>query len=222
MQKLKKEPKISNTSLKLLLWVKILLFPKNVDFFAKKCWKQQSKRAFPASICWSWRRLQQVFSIRMLRLPRRLEDVLKISCKTSWRCLVRQKIVTLKTSWRYVLKTSSTHLQRNNLSLPRRLEDVLKLSWRRLAKTIWRHLGRRKIITWRTSWRHLEDMSWRRLENVLKTYLEDVLRTLWRQTKYLLGISVSNKSKCASNKSIFQNLYLTILTRIQNALIRTE
>ena len=113
-------------------------------------------------------------------------------------------------SWRHLQHIFSVTI----LRLPRRLEDVLKLSWRRLAKTIWRHLGRRKIITWRTSWRHLEDMSWRRLENVLKTYLEDVLRTLWRQTKYLLGISVSNKSKCASNKSIFQNLYLTILTRI--------
>ena len=44
---------------------------------------------------------------------------------------------------------------------------------------------------------------WRRLEDVLKTCLEDVLKTLWRQAKYLLGISVSNKSKRVSNKSIF-------------------
>ena len=41
------------------------------------------------------------------------------------------------------------------------------------------------------------------LEDVLKTCLEDVLKTLWRQAKYLLGISVSNKSKCVSSKSIF-------------------
>ena len=33
--------------------------------------------------------------------------------------------------------------------------------------------------------------------------LEDVLKTLWRQTKYVLGISVSNKSKYVSNKSVF-------------------
>ena len=39
----------------------------------------------PANICWSWRRLQHVFSVTILRLPRRLG---------------RQKIVTLKTSWR--------------------------------------------------------------------------------------------------------------------------
>ena len=49
------------------------------------------------------------------------------------------------------------------------------------------------------SWRRLEDMSWRRLE----TRLEDVLRTLWRQTNCLLGISVSNISKCVSKESIF-------------------
>ena len=79
----------------------------------------------------SWRRLQHVFSVTILCLPRRLEDVLK-TC----------------------------------------LEDVLKTC----------------------------------LEDVLKTYLEDVFKTSWRQTKCLLGISVSNKSKCVylwSNKSIF-------------------
>ena len=42
------------------------------------------------------------------------------------------------------------------------------------------------------------------LEKVLKTYLEDVLKTLWRHTKFLLGISVSKKSifhKSISNNS---------------------
>ena len=98
---------------------------------------------FPANICWSsrrlqdmsWRRLQHVFSVTILRLPRRLEDVLEDEKLLRWR----------------------------------RLEDVLKTC----------------------------------LEDVLKTCLEDVLKTLWRQAKYLLGISVSNKSKCVSNKSIF-------------------
>ena len=53
----------------------------------------------------------------------------------------------------------------------------------------------------------LEGMS----EDVLKTCLEDVLKTClegafkrsWRQTKCLLEISVSNKSKCVSNKFMF-------------------
>ena len=47
----------------------------------------------------------------------------------------------------------------------------------------------------------LDDVLKTCLDDVLKTYLEDVLKTLWRQTN--LGISVSNKSKCISNKSIF-------------------
>ena len=50
----------------------------------------------------------------------------------------------------------------------------------------------------------LEDFLKVCLEDVLKTYLEDVLKALWRQTKYLLGMSVFNKSKCVSTKSIFQ------------------
>ena len=83
----------------------------------------------------SWRHLQYVFSIIILRLPRRLEEVLKTSCKT---------------------KNCYT-------------EDVLKTC----------------------------------LQDVLKTYLEDVLKTLWRETKDLMGISVSNKSECVSNKFIF-------------------
>ena len=73
--------------------------------------------SFPANIC-----LQHVFSVTILRLPRRLEDVLqrrfedvlKTSCKTSWRRLGRQNIVTLrhvlKTSWRHVLKTFWRHV----------------------------------------------------------------------------------------------------------------
>ena len=63
----------------------------------------------------SWRRLQHVFSVTILRLPRRLEAAFKTSHKTSWRRLGRWKIVTLKTS-------------------SRRLEDI---SWRRL-QTSWR------------------------------------------------------------------------------------
>ena len=99
----------------------------------------------------SWKRLQHVFSITILRLPRRLQDVFKTSWKTK-NCYAED---VLKTCLEDVLKTC--------------LEDVLKTC----------------------------------LEDVLKTCLEDVLKTLWRQAKYLLGISVSNKSKCVSNKSIF-------------------
>ena len=100
----------------------------------------------------SWRRVQHVFSVTILRLPRRLkdvlqrrlEDVLNTSCKTPWR----------------------------------RLQDVLKTCLEDLLKTC--------------------------LEDVLKACLEEVLKMLWRQAKYSLGISVSNKSKCVSNKSIYR------------------
>ena len=71
-------------------------------------------------------------SITILRLPRRVEDILQDILQASWRRLRRRKIVTLKTSWR-------------------RLEDM---SWRRLDDM---------------SWRCLEEMSWRRLEDIMET-----------------------------------------------------
>ena len=113
-----------------------------------------------------------------------------------------------------VLKTSSRRLQ----DMPwRRLQHVFSVTILRLP----RRLGRRKIVTLKTSWRRLEDMSWR---HVLKTCLEDLLKILWRQTKYLLGISVY-LSRDLTNLNVyltslyFTNLYLTTLKRIQNALI---
>ena len=101
-----------------------------------------------ANICWSsrclqdmsWRRLQHVFSVTILRLPRRLEDVLEDEKLLRWR----------------------------------RLEDVLKTC----------------------------------LEDVLKTCLEDACKTSWRQTKCFLKLSVSNKSKCVSNKSGISQIYI--------------
>ena len=68
----------------------------------------------------SWGRLQHVFSVTILRLPRRLKDVLKTSSKR----LGRRKIVTLRAS-------------------SRRLEDM---SWRRLEDMSWRGL---EDMSWR-------------------------------------------------------------------------
>ena len=63
----------------------------------------------------SWRSLQHVFSVTVLRLPRRLEDLLKTSCKdvmkTSSRCLGKRKTITLKTSWRRLEDISWRPLQ---------------------------------------------------------------------------------------------------------------
>ena len=71
-------------------------------------------------------RLQHFFSVTIFRPPRRLEDVVKTSCKMSWRRLGRRKIVTLKTSWRHVLKTS----------------------WRHILKTSSRRLGGKQNVYW--------------------------------------------------------------------------
>ena len=84
-----------------------------------------------------------------------------------------------------VFKTSSTRLHQNNLRLPRRLQDVLEDE---------------KLL----HWGRIQDVLKTCLEDVLKTCLENVLKTLWRQKKYLLGTSISNKSKCVSKKSIFR------------------
>ena len=83
----------------------------------------------------SWIRLEDVFSVTFLCLPRRLQDILKMpwrnNCKMSfWRCLKRRfEDILKKTSRKYVLKTSW-----------RQTEDVLKKSWTLLAKRIWRRL----------------------------------------------------------------------------------
>ena len=104
-------------------------------------WIKKLRWHNPANICWSWRRRQDVFSVTILRLQRRL-------AKTFWRRLGRRKIFPLKTSWRHVLKTSWRH--------------VFKMSWRHILKTSWRHYGEKQNTYWG-----------------------------------------SNKSKCVSNKSIF-------------------
>ena len=135
------------------------------------------------------------------------------------RCLPSKHLLVFKTSWRHVLKTSSARLQSNNFTSS-------KTSWRRLTKTFSRPLARRLEDIFKTSWKtkncYAEDIFKTSWGHVLKTYLEDVFKTSRRQTKFLLVISVSNKSKCVSNKSLFHKLYLRNLRRIQNASLRTQ
>ena len=95
-------------------------------------------------------------------------------------------------STRHVLKTSSVVFSIRVFCLPWRhlakcleyLQDVFKTSWK-----IKNFMPSKNVL--KTSWSHF-----------LKTSLEDVFKTPWRQTKCLLEISVSNKPKSASNKSI--------------------
>ena len=62
-------------------------------------------------------------------------------------------------SSRHVLKTSSTHFQRNNFK-------SFKTSWRRLAKTSWRTKNCYPEDIFKTSWRHI--LNSRRLQDVLE------------------------------------------------------
>ena len=118
---------------------------------------------FPANICWFWRRLEDVFSVTIFRLPRHLQDVLRDVFKMSPRCL--QEVFA------------------------RCLEDVLEDE---------------KLL----HWRRIEDVLKTCLEDVLKTCLEDVCKASWRPTKCFLELSVSDKSKCVSNKSGISQIYI--------------
>ena len=88
----------------------------------------------------------------------------------------------------------------------RRLQDVFKTC----LEDVFNSSSAFNFSSSRTSWRCIQDvlegekfLRWSRLQDVLKTSLEDVFKTSWRFTKCLLGVSVPNKSKCVSNKSIF-------------------
>ena len=137
----------------------------------------------------SSRRLQHVFSATISRLPRRLQDVWMMS-------------------WKHLANKSR-----------KRLQDVFKtsceISSRRISKTSWRRLGRRKIVTLKTSWRRLQDMSWRRLEDVL-----DINKMFTRISVLIHGL-LRNLNQYLTNLYL-TNLYFTNLRRIQNALIRTQ
>ena len=62
-------------------------------------------------------------------------------------------------SSRHVLKTSSTHFQRNNFK-------SFKTSWRRLAKTSWKTKNCYPEDIFKKSWRHI--LNSRRLQDVLE------------------------------------------------------
>ena len=115
--------------------------------------------------------------------------------------LPSKHLLVFKTSWRL------QDMSWRRLQPLRRIEDVFKTS----RKTSSRRLGRRKIVTLKTCLRH-----------ALKTSWKHVLKTSRRQTKFLLVIFVSKKSKCVSNKSLFHKLCLRNLRRIQNASLRTQ
>ena len=116
-------------SLKLIAWAVFVLElvkcspPRNnsvAKFFLP--WKLQHPSKHLLVFRTSWIRLQHVFSLTILRLPRRLEEVLK----TSWRRLAKTSSIRLGRQKIVMLKTSS-----------RPLEDM---SWRLLEGISWRRL----------------------------------------------------------------------------------
>ena len=110
-----------------------------------------------------------------------------------------------------VFKTSSIRLQRNNFSSSktswRRLEDVLQIRFEDVLKTSrktsWRRLGRQKIVTLKTSWRHVLKTSWR---HVLKTSWRHVLKMSWRHV-----LKMSAKRLGDKQNVFWSYLYLTNL-----------
>ena len=82
-----------------------------------------SQQTFVSLQDMSWRRLQHVFSVTILRL----EDVLK----TSLTRLQRNNF----TSWRRLEDVFKTSWKKKNCYA----EDVLGMSWRHALKTFWRH-----------------------------------------------------------------------------------
>ena len=71
----------------------------------------------PENTCWSWRRLQHVFSVIILRLRKHLEGVLKTSCKD-----------VVKTFCKTTLKTKNCYT-----------EDVFKTCLEVVLKILWTH-----------------------------------------------------------------------------------
>ena len=92
----------------------------------------------PANICWSARRFQDIFSVTIFHLPRRLADVLQKRLEdvltTYWKTKNCYAEDVLKTSWRHVLKTSWRH--------------VLKMSWRHVLKMSAKRLGDKQNVFW--------------------------------------------------------------------------
>ena len=121
--------------------------------------------------------------------------------KTSRRCL--QDIClqdVFKTCLQDVFKTYVTIFR-----LPRHFQDVLrnvfKTPSRRLCNTFSIRLGRRKIVTPKTCWWCLQDISWRCFQDVFKT------------NKCLLGLNSPWKKKMINN---YLNVPSNSFTRVTN------
>ena len=124
--------------------------------------------------------------------------------KTSWSGPVYS-------SWPYVFKTSSRR--------------ICKRSSRRICKTSSRRLGRQKVVTLKTCWKRLQDMSWRRLEDVLKTnkcLLRNDIR--WKHTELMFFDKLCPTNQCSSpinRRTFFQSKTLLVPVPPSASLLET-
>ena len=144
----------------------------------------------------------------------------------------------LKTSSRHILKTSSLRLHYvfsvTIFLLPRHLQDVLKASCEDVLKTSWKikHCYAKDVF--KTSWKPVVKTSWRYL---LKSFWIHILNTPWRHVLKTSSRRLQGKQNVyvrylyLANLNVYifdlANLYLAILyltnlSRTQNALIRTQ
>ena len=137
-------------------------------------------------------------------------NLLLLSRRFPVKLIPSKHLLIFNTSWRHLQHVFNVIIFR----LPRCLEDVLKTS----RETSWRRLRKRKIVMLKTSSRQFFKTSW---THVLKTSWRHVW-TCCRQTRYLLGISVSNKSKYVSNNSIFHKSISDESKVNPKSLIRTQ
>ena len=109
-------------------------------------------------------------------------------------------------SWRHAEDVYKTYLEDvfNTPSAKQFL--VFQGALRRLPKTFWTRFKRIFGDVLKTSWKtkdfYAEDVLKTSSKHVLKAFWRHTLKTSWRPTKYLLGISISNKCKSVSHKSI--------------------
>ena len=90
-----------------------------------------------------WRRLQHVFSVTIFRLPRRLQEVLKMS----WRSLANKSPKRLEDVFKTSCEMSSRRICKTSWKTKKcYAEDVLKTSSRHVLKTSWRRLGYKQNV----------------------------------------------------------------------------
>ena len=150
-------------------------------------WFKQPAQHVPTKHSSWWRRLEDVFRLRLHNpSSRRLDqdEYIRLSHTSSEDVLVKTNIFVLAIRLQDVFKTSSRRLA--------------KMSSRRLAKTS----SRRLQDVFKTSSRHLQDVfktscknvfktSSRRLQDVLQKYLQDVFKT-YHQVKLFLLTSLQD------------------------------